>query len=463
MSTVVPLNEEPRWEGVREVMAMSGPIILSTLSYSLMGFVDRVMVGRVSEAALAAVTSADIASYTLSTLFMGIVSIVGTFAAQCYGRNEHSDCSRYCWQGLWLSFSGVLFAVVLLPLSGPLFHSMGHTAEVTGLELTFFRVRLAGYLFVGCMAAFTGFFQAVNRSGIPMVTAIVGNLINLVLNYALIFGHFGFPAMGIAGSATATVLAMLVQSALLFGVFLSRSFHEKYATRTTWAFDARRFRELVRVGVPAAMCMFLDVANWWIWISYIIGRFGETQMAANTVALSFNQFCFMPVIGLHMGISAIVGQWVGRGDPDRAHARTHTTLKIAASYMVTMGLVFAVFGGWLAKAIFNPSDPNIVPLAARLLVLAALFQAFDGANITYIGALRGAGDTRWMMWMTLLIAYGFGLPLSCFLGFGLGLETYGAWIGATIYIIVLSGTLMGRFESGRWRHISIFSETRTAG
>jgi MATE family multidrug resistance protein len=463
MSSTVPLSEEPRWEGVREVMAMSGPIILSTLSYSLMGFVDRVMVGRVSQAALAAVTSADIASYTLSTLFMGIVSIVGTFAAQCYGRGEHRDCSRYCWQGLWLSLTGVIFALVLYPLSGPLFHSMGHSAEVTGLELTFFRVRLIGYLFVGAMAAFTGFFQAVNRSSIPMVTAIIGNAVNFILNYVLIFGHFGFPAMGIAGSATATVLAMAFQCALLFGAFLSPQFHRQYATRSTWAFDARRFRELVYVGVPAAMSMFLDVANWWIWISWIIGRFGEMQMAANTVALSFNQFCFMPVIGLHMGISAIVGQWIGRGDPDRAHARTRTTLKMAAIYMVCMGLVFAVFGGWLARAIFNPDNPAIVPLAARLLFLAAMFQAFDAANITYMGALRGAGDTRWMMWTTLLIAYGFGLPLSCLLGFVIGLETYGAWIGATVYIIVLSGMLMRRFEGGRWRRISIFSETRPAG
>ena len=463
MSAAVPLNEEPRWEGVREVMAMSGPIILSTLSYSLMGFVDRVMVGRVSEAALAAVTSADIASYTLSTLFMGIVSIVGTFAAQCYGRGERADCARYCWQGVWLSFSGVLFALCLLPLSGPLFRLMGHTPEVTALELTFFRIRLFGYLFVGFMAAFTGFFQAVNRSSIPMVTAIIGNAANFILNYVLIFGRFGFPAMGIAGSATATVLAMGLQCALLFVVFLAPSFHEKYATRGTWAFDPRRLRELVQVGVPAAMSMFLDVANWWIWISFIIGRFGTVQMAANTVALSFNQFCFMPVIGLHMGISAIVGQWIGRGDPDRARARTHTTLKLAAIYMVGMGLVFATFGGGLARAIFNPDNPDIVPLAARLLVLAALFQAFDAANITYIGALRGAGDTRWMMWMTLLIAYGFGLPLSCFLGFVLRLETYGAWIGATVYIVVLSGTLMARFEGGRWRRISIFTETRMEG
>jgi len=447
---------------VREVMAMSGPIILSTLSYSLMGFVDRVMVGWVSEDALAAVMSADIASYSLSTLFMGIVGIVGTFAAQCYGRNEHTDCSRYCWQGLWLSLSGVLFALVLLPLSRPLFDSMLHTAAVTRLELVFFRIRLIGYLFVGAMAAFTGFFQAVNHPSIPMASAIIGNAANFILNYALIFGHFGLPAMGIAGSATATVLAMALQCVLLFGVFLSPRFHSRYATRTTWAFDPRRLRELVQVGVPAAMSMFLDVANWWIWISFIIGRFGTVQMAANTVALSFNQFCFMPVIGLHMGISAIVGQWIGRGDPDRARARTHTTLKIAATYMVCMGLVFAAFGGVLARAVFNPDNPDIVPLAARLLVLAALFQAFDAANITYMGAMRGAGDTRWMMWMTLIIAYGFGLPLSCFLGFKMGLETYGAWIGATVYVIALSAALISRFESGRWRRISIFTETRQA-
>ncbi|MBW7865280.1 MAG: MATE family efflux transporter [Candidatus Hydrogenedens sp.] len=448
---------EPKWTGAREVMAMSGPIILGSLSYTVMGFADRVMVGRLSGDALAAVLSADIAAFTLCTLFMGVTGVVGTFAAQCYGRGDRAQCAHYCWQGIHLSLAGILFAALLWPLSGPLFGLMRHTPEVTALELVYFRIRLFGYYFIAVMAALTGFFQAVDRPGVPMYTAIIGNGANLLLNYVLIFGKLGFPAMGIAGAATATVLAMALQTGLLLAVFLSGRFNREYGSRRAWAVDLPRIRELVRIGVPAAMSMFLDVANWWIWISFIIGRFGPVQMAANTTALSFNHICFMPVIGLHQGISAIVGQWIGRGDLVRAKARTFTAIKISMGYMVFMGAFFAVFGGVLIRLFFRP-DPEIVLLGHRLLILAAFFQAFDAVNIICMGALRGAGDTRWMMWMTAFMSYGFCLPLSIFFAFVLGLETYGAWMGATLFIMVLSGVLFHRFNSGQWRHIQIFTQ-----
>jgi len=250
---------------------------------------------------------------------------------------------------------------------------------------------------------------------------------------------------------------MAVQTLILFGVFVSPRMNRLHATRATWRPDPARMRELIGIGIPSAMSMFLDVANWWIWISFIIGRFGPVQMAANTVALSFNHICFMPVIGLHQGIAAIVGQWIGRGDPARAKARTYTTLRLAMGYMVVMGIVFAVFGGFLIRHVFKPESAEIVQLGHRLLILAAFFQAFDAVNITCMGALRGAGDTRWMMWMTAIMAYGFCLPVSIFFAFGLGLETYGAWMGATSFIMLLSGVLFLRFHSEKWRNIQIFT------
>jgi len=454
---IPPLADEPRWTGVREVMGMSGPIILGSLSYTVMGFADRVMVGRLGEDALAAVLSADIASFTLSTLFMGITAVVSTFAAQCYGRGDLRQCSLYCWQGLYVSLLGVLFGAVLYPLSGPLFGLMKHTPEVTALELSYFRTRLLGYYFIAAMSGLSGFFQGVNRPGIPTWAAIAGNGVNLGLNYLLIYGNFGFPRLGISGAALATVIGMAVQTFILFGVFVSPRMHRLHDTRATWQPDVARMRELVGIGIPSAMSMFLDVANWWIWISFIIGRFGPVQMAANTVALSFNHICFMPVIGLHQGIAAIVGQWIGRGDPARAKARTYTTLRLAMGYMVVMGIVFAVFGGFLIRHVFKPESAEIVQLGHRLLILAAFFQAFDAVNITCMGALRGAGDTRWMMWMTAFMAYGFCLPVSIFFAFGLGLETYGAWMGATSFIMLLSGVLFLRFHSEKWRNIQIFS------
>lgn len=454
-------RREPAGTGVREILRISGPIVLGMLSYTVMGFMDRVMIGWLrSEDALAAVGSADIAAYTLSTLAMGFTSMTTAFVAQCYGQGNRLGCTRYTWQGIHLSLMAVVLAAMLYPCTAPLFDSMGHSPAVAALEKDYFRIRLYGYYFVSLIAALSGFFQGIGRPAVTMYAALLGNAVNLILNYLLIFGKCGFPVMGIRGAAFATVTATAVQALFLMAIFLSRSARTAYGTHRSWKLNLPMCREIIRVGAPAALAMFLDVANWWIWISYIIGRFGPVQMAANTIAVSFNSITFMPVIGIHQGIAAIVGQWIGRGNRYLARSRAWTAVRLSVAYMVIMGILIAAFGGVLTWLLFRPDNAEVVRLAHRLLILAAFFQAFDAINITLSGALRGAGDTRWIMWTTALLAYGFGLPLSAGLSIGLGLETFGAWIGATIFIMTLSAAIILRFHGGRWEKINLFSETR---
>ncbi|MCK5862895.1 MAG: MATE family efflux transporter, partial [Candidatus Hydrogenedentes bacterium] len=398
-------------------------------------------------------------SFTLCTLYIGIISVVSTFAAQCYGRGTPQFCSRYCWQGIYLSSLGILFSAVLWPVTPFIFGLMNHTPEVTRLETQYFQIRLFSYFFIGCNTAVVGFFQAIDHPRIPMYTAIVGNAINLLLNYVLIFGHFGFPKLGVAGAAVATVIAIALQSILLLAIFLNSRFNREFGTRTTYQFDWNRIRELVHVGLPAAISMFLDVANWWIFVAFIVGRFGAVQLAANTIALSFMHVCFMPAFGLNQGIAAIVGQWLGRRDIPRAKSRVYTAIKIATCYMMFMGITFGLFGGILIKNIFN-TDNDVAWLGHKMLILAACFQAFDAVNIVCMGALRGAGDTRWMMYMTFFMSYFVCLPLAWFFAVELGLESFGAWIGATLFICILSGVLFRRFYNEGWRDINIFIHTQ---
>jgi MATE family multidrug resistance protein len=219
---------------------------------------------------------------------------------------------------------------------------------------------------------------------------------------------------------------------------------------------------MVRIGLPAAVSMFLDVANWWIFIAFIVGRFGAVQLAANTIAISFMHICFMPAIGLNQGIAAIVGQWLGRKDIPRAKSRTYTAIRIALAYMVFMGVVFALFGGQLIRAIFS-ADDVVASLGHKMLILAAFFQAFDAVNIICMGALRGTGDTRWMMYMTFFMSYFVFLPLALLFSIGLGGEAFGAWIGAAIFIVLLSGVLFFRFRNEGWRDINIFMYTTPLG
>jgi MATE family multidrug resistance protein len=435
---------------------MSWPIVLGTLSFTIMQFCDQWMVAYLGTEALAAAGSAGLWSYTLSTMLLGIVGCVSPFAAQSLGRGQKENCARYAWQGIYLSVFAGLIALMLWPLSGSLFRSMGHSETVTGFELSYFRIRLLGYIPMAWGTALAAFFQSVNHPRIPMYAALVGNSSNLVLNYLLIFGKFGFPRWGIAGAATATVISQFMQTGIQQAVFMNRRYHAEYGTRTAFAYDAARLRELFRVGWPNGMNMFLDIFNWGIFTSFVVGYFGDRSLAAHNVAISFMHVCFMPAIAVNQGIAVIVGQWLGRGDIPRAKARTYTAIRLTMGYMFVMGVIFAVFGRHLIGAIFS-SDPAVIRLGHQLLILAAIFQAFDAVNIICLGSLRGAGDTRWVMWAMFIGAYLFFLPLSLVLAFVLEGATVGAWIGATTYIILLSGVLFFRFYGERWRHIDIFS------
>jgi MATE family multidrug resistance protein len=458
MSQEVPLNNEPRWEGMREVVRISWPIILGTLSYTIMQFADAVMVARVSKESLAAIGPAIVWTWTLGTFIFGITTASTTFVAQSMGRGRKADCGRYGWQTVYLSLLALVAGVVIYPFAGYLFGIMNHGPEVTALEVAYFRIRLAGYMPMAWVMGMAGFFQALNRSKIPMWTAVYANTINIALNYVLIFGHFGFPAMGIAGAAWATVIAQWLQVGMLMMPFLSRKFDEEFATRVTWRFDPKRCLEMLRIGMPSGMSMFLDVANWGIFISFIVGYFGEVALAANNAAVNFMHLSFMPALAISQGVSALVGQYIGKGDIARAKARTYTALRLAVSYMVLMGVFYLFFGATLTRIFFS-DNPEVIDLARRLLILAAIFQAFDGICIISMGALRGAGDTRWMMWATFIVAYLVFLPAATFTAIVLNTGAYGAWLGATVYILVLSGTLFGRFRSEKWRNINIFTES----
>jgi MATE family, multidrug efflux pump len=453
--------DEPRWAGLTEVLRMAGPIIFGSLSYTVMHFVDQAMVARLGTDALGAVGSAGLWAFTLTTFHVGVVSCVSTFAAQSYGREQRADCARYAWQGVYYAIFSSVFVFLFWPLAEPLFAMMPHSEEVTRLETAFFKIRTLSFPLIAWQAALASFFQAVNRPRVPMYIAVFVNILNIVLDYLLIFGKFGFPELGVEGAAWATGVALAVQVVLLQWVFMSRAIDRTFLTRSTAALDLKRMRELLRIGWPAGLSFLLDILNWAIFTGFIVGAFGSVALAAHNAAIQFMHMSFMPAMGLNHAVAAIVGQWIGRDDIPRAKARTYTALRIGCVYMIMMGAVFAVFGGPLIRIFFS-TNPEVIRLGRALLIMAALFQGFDAVNIICAGALRAAGDTRFLAILTAVSGYGIFLPLATILAWPMGYGALGAWMGATIFIIALSGVLLTRFHRERWRHIRIFDADRMA-
>jgi MATE family multidrug resistance protein len=455
------IEKENRWVGLREVMGMSGPIILGSLSYTIMRFVDQIVVSRLGTEALAALGSSGIWAYVLGCFIFEVIGCVSTFVSQSFGRGDTKQCSQYAWQGVYLSvFAGVL-SFAFWPFAGSLFGLMGHSPEVTRLEAQFFQILLFGYPAIAWITSLASFFQSVGRPGVPVYVSIAANVINLTLNIVFVFGLLGFPKMGMAGSALGTVIAQWIQALILHAVFLNKHFNSHFQSRSTYALDVRRLVELVRVGFFSGLTILMDVGNWAIFTSFIVGHFGDVSLASHNAAIMFMHLCFMPALAMNQGICAIVGQYIGRKDYDTAVARVYTAMKITIVFMFLAGVIFGTYGKTLISIFFS-ADPEVIDLGHKLLLLAAFFEAFDAINIITLGALRGAGDTARVALITFVFAYLFFLPLSIFLAFGCGMKTVGAWLGATVYVVLLSGILYRRFKSGRWKEIRIFSSDAKA-
>lgn len=454
MNPQIPENPD-RWGGLHEILRMAGPIILGSLSFAFMQFVDQLMVAQLGPEALAAIGSAGVWSYTMATFFIGVVSCVTTFVSQSVGRGRLADCARYTWQGIYISLAAGAVAFVFWPLSDAMFGAMGHSAEVTRLEVIYFKIRLFSYGLIACQVATASFFQSISRPLVPMYCTFAANFVNIVLDYVLIFGKWGFPAWGIAGAAVATCIALLFQCGLQQVLFMTGDINRDYNVRRSYRLDWHKAYELVRIGWPSGIQHLLDVMNWSIFISFLVGKYGTTALAANNVALALMTFSFVPALGLHHGIAPIVGQWIGRGDIARAKARTYLAISLAAAYMLLMGCTFAFFGPSIIRDIFGQTD-EVVAIGQKILIFAAVFQGFDAINIVVSGALRGAGDTRWMAIVTAIGAYVVFLPMGYTFAEVLGGGAMGAWFGATLYIIGMSGLLFHRFSSERWRYIAVF-------
>ena len=468
-TTHPPSRLSRTWHDLREVLGISFPIIVAMASHTLMGFVDRVMLGHYGPDELAAAGAAGGVAFTVIAFVFGATNCTSTFVAQSIGRGQHEECARYTWQGMYFGLTAQVL-VIPIALTAPLiFWAFGHEAELQPLECTYFRIRMSHVAATAAYAALSSFFQGIGRPGIPMVTAIVANLFNILLDYLLIFGRYGFPEMGIEGAAIATSVASYLQAALLLGAFLSWPMHKRFKTRTHARLDLPRLRRLLRIGTPAGLNFMLDVGSWTIFTNILIGRLGRNILAASIATGSIISLSFLPAVGINKGITVLVGKYIGRKDIPAAKRRAYAGLALAVGYMVFMGVVFVLFrASFIGLFITKHSGLDAVGRAtmleagSKMLILAAVFQAFDGLCIVCYGALRGAGDTRFPAIVCVCSAWTVLLPLGYVLTYPAGLGYVGAWTAAAIHIAIVGIILFWRFASEAWRKIDIFQGTDSA-
>jgi MATE family multidrug resistance protein len=296
------------------------------------------------------------------------------------------------------------------------------------------------------------FFRGTGDTKTPMKVAIAANVVNLVGDYLLIFGHFGFPRMEVKGAAVATVFASLSGALIFLVLYLRRSFHARFRTRSLFAFSRERMIRMIRVGIPIGIQYFLDIGSFLVFSAYI-GRMGDGPLAANHIAIRILSFSFMPCYGISIAATSLVGQYIGAKDFPSSETSGYNAIRIGLLYTAVIAVVFLLFADELA-GIFS-TEPDVLRFSSRILLLAAVFQIFDGVQMISSGSLRGAGDTRWPMIVAVLYTWFLFIPLAYVFGDILGGGVVGAWVGATIYIILLGATLLLRYRSGAWKTMKI--------
>jgi MATE family multidrug resistance protein len=446
-------------EDVQAVLRLAWPLVLSNSLWTLQIFIDRIFLGHSGSESLAAGMVSAVVFWTILTLFQNIVNYATTFVAQYTGAGRHAEVGPVVWQALYFAgAAGAVFAS-LSPLAGPAVGLAGHTPELQSLEATYLRCLCLAGLPTLVTSAACSFFAGRGQSRTVLVINGVGLAVNAVTAYGLIFGHWGLPAWGIAGAGVATVLGSSASAVLGMVLLLRPRYRAACRTLAGWRLDGTLLGRLLRFGVPNGIFSALDALAFTLFLTFV-GRLGEVQLAASTVAFTLNLLCILPMLGIGQAVEVLVGQHLGADRPDTAARLTWVGLGLATTFTGVMVLGFLLFPERLAGLFRGEADTErweqILEHVPVLLRFVSLYALFDCVNLVVSFALRGAGDTRFVTRVALALPWP-TMVLPTWAAWHQGWGLYWAWAFASLYIMALAVVFLVRFRQGKWRSMRVIA------
>jgi len=435
--------------------AVAWPVVLAELGWMGMVLVDTMFVGRVSPTALGGVAIGGGVFFGTAIFGMGLLLGLDFMVARAFGAGEHREMHISLVQGLYVSvaLSFVLFFVVrgLLPWLA----TFGVRPEVAAEAIAYGRPLSWSLLPLLVFSALRRYLQATNRVKPIMLALMTANVMNAVIAWVLILGHFGFAARGAPGAAWATVISRIYLSGFLIAyILLAERRRSTGLLATPMRLDPERIGTLVRLGLPAALQLTLEVGVF-VTATMIVGTLDAVWLAAHRIALDAASFTFMIPLGIASAAAVRVGQAVGRRDPAGARAAGWAAIALGGAVMIVAGLVFVLIPGGIIRVFTN--DAATITAGVGLLGIAAVFQLFDGVQVVSTGALRGLGNTRTPMVTNLIGHWAIGRPLGCYLAFGTGAGVFGVWIGLCTGLVVVAVVLLRVWARTSSEHVGDLS------
>jgi len=443
----------------RDVLRVSLPLVISMTTTVVMTFTDRVFLANYSIDAIAAALPAGIAAFVLLSFFADTAGYSNVIIAQYAGAGALQRVGKAMWQGIYFSMIAWLILIGLSLCAGPLFQLVGHAAEVQQLEIIYFRVLCLGSGIHIIGMSLSSLYTGRGATRPVMIIYIIGMLLNVPLDYALINGVWIFPELGILGAALATVFSWTVVTALLAVIVFTRENDRAFKVLKNYHFNSDLFRRLLRFGVPSALQFSLDVFAFLFFV-IMVGRIGKMELAVTNIGISLDSVSFRPLMGFALGTSTLVGQALGRNRPDQAVNAAKATMVIAGGYISVLVLLYLFVPQPLLE-LFRPRDVSpegfavIKGMGVVVLRFVAAYLLLDGLYMISTAVLKGAGDTRFIMWSIAVISM-FGLVLPLYIGmavFSLGL--YFAWGCLVVFLCQLAAVTFWRFSQGKWKTMRV--------
>jgi MATE family multidrug resistance protein len=443
--------------GYREFLRIAVPLILSTGLGAIEIFTDRTFLSWYSQDAFAASTPSGTLSWALTSFFLGTVSYVNIFVAQYYGKKEYRSIGPAIWQSIYLTFISGFLIICISFLAEPLFMNVGHTESIALEEIKYFKVLAYGAFFCILETVLSSFYSGRGKTVIVLVLCIVGLVANIVFDYLLIFGKFGFPQMGISGAAWATNISYIIICIIYILLFIAKKNNVDYDTRYI-RLDLKFMKRLLRFGVPNGIELFFEGCGFSIFI-IIIGNLGVSNLAASNIIASIYNIAYMPLIGAGLATSVMVGKYLGANKVSSARVSIKSSLHLSYIYISLLVLAMSLFPDVFIYPFSYGSQvdfmENIRPIVKNLLLLLSMFFVFDTGCIIFASAIRAAGDTSYVMKIFVLFSLFLEIVPAYLNVIVFKQDVFVVWGFLLVYVAALCFSFYFRYKSAKWEKMRV--------
>lgn len=441
------------------MLAIAFPMIVSSGCETVMMFTDRMFLSKLSMAEMSASMAGGMSFIFILSFFFGLLSYSTAMTGQFFGSGDHGKCSVVLTQAFFIAILAYPIMLIAKPFMHMLFTNTGIEEVQLGHQIVYFDTLVYASFLPLFRSAITNFFSGIGMTRVVMFATFSSMIVNVLANYVLIFGKFGFEPMGVKGAACGSIIGTLSGVLIMLAVYFRKTISEKYEVLKSFYFDKVTFKKLIRFGTPSGveLAMVLCAFNLMI---VVFHSDGEVSAAASTILLNWDHVSFVPLLGLEIAVTSLVGRYVGMGRHDLVERTVKSGIKLGWMYSISILILFAFFPGPLAD-IFRPEGEvalysEVRPIAVFMIRLAACYTMVNSIMLVYMGALKGTGDTFWSMIINLSYNW-FMLGALYFAMKIMGASAATGWGVIVATFVFLPFILYARFRSGKWKTLNVMN------